>query len=93
MKKKPTSIQQTRDMSLLNQRTNELTTIDRSKDTPFSRPEDVESNTKMTHPKTDAKSDIDDHELYDEGLDGAVEANPPNKDQMPLSEDGARSST
>ena len=59
-------------------------------DTPFSPPDDVtddmadpnEENRESpalepTHQSTDP--DIDAHELYDEGLSGAVEAEEPNK--------------
>jgi hypothetical protein len=45
--------------------------------TPFSEPDELKSTIPPDHPQTD--SNIDLHELYDEGLDGAAEIEEPNK--------------
>lgn len=44
-------------------------------DTPFSPPEGSQDRTYDTHQSTD--TNIDPHEHYDEGIEGAAEATPP----------------
>lgn len=46
-------------------------------DTPFSPPTDAEQ-IDDTHQTTDNATNIDSHELYDEGLAGAAEVSEPN---------------
>lgn len=63
--------------------------LEEDNDTPFSPPTDRTDDPMMesrgegdtldpTHQATDNATDIDSHELYDEGLSGAAEADEPN---------------
>lgn len=44
-------------------------------DRPFSPPDDTKQHLPSDHPQTD--TNIDSHELYDEGLDGATDVDLP----------------
>jgi hypothetical protein len=65
--------------------------LDEDNDTPFSEPDDPVTDPTLdvdikkqqgrlnpTHQATDNATDIDSHQLYDEGLAGAAEASEPN---------------
>lgn len=46
-------------------------------DRPFSKPDDIDQNVENTHQSTD--TNVDQDEVYHEGLDEAAESNTPRK--------------
>lgn len=52
----------------------EIHKLEEDQDTPSSPPDDVNEELSTTNQRTD--SEIDSHELYDEGLEGATETDP-----------------
>lgn len=54
--------------------------LDEDFDRPFSEPADSRGSVPIDHPSTD--SGLDEHELYDEGLSGAAEADEPDDEEI-----------
>lgn len=55
---------------------------DEEDEPPFNEPRGQRHHLNPTHPDTD--TNIEEHELYDEGLEGAAETNlPPNEETLP----------
>lgn len=67
-------------MALFDDSTDNEDKLDQDYDTPFSPADDQTGRIPIDHPSTD--TGLDEHELYDEGLAGAAEAEEEDEEDL-----------